>query len=163
MLLLDVDGPLNVFGGDFGVLSAKGFSAVQANGYAVMVNPAVGELLKEFAQRHGMQLVWATMWQELAHEHIAPIFSFEQMPHVSFAGGVPTGTPIEVYTKTPNIAAACGGRPFAWLDDEITQADVEWMDRNCSTPHLLVPVSAATGITRSHLDTVAQWVTNLQA
>ena len=32
-----------------------------------------------------------------------------------------------VYWKTPEIMAWADGRPFAWIDDEITDADREWV------------------------------------
>jgi hypothetical protein len=47
--------------------------------------------------------------------------------------------------KTRTLTAWAGGRPFAWVDDEISDADIEWVSAHHHGRVLLHPVNAAQG------------------
>ncbi|NEE14742.1 hypothetical protein G3M58_50780, partial [Streptomyces sp. SID7499] len=42
-----------------------------------------------------------------------------------------------LHWKTRTLAAWADGRPFIWVDDEITEADQDWVSTHHPTPALL--------------------------
>jgi hypothetical protein len=77
------------------------------------------------------------------------------LPFVTFDSGTPGPG---VHWKTRDLAIYAGGRPFAWLDDELqVEQDGNWLRRNVTQSHLLVPVDPFRGLTNSHLTRVREW------
>lgn len=62
LLLLDVDGPLN----PFRATKPEGYTAhrlpTAGSSFQVWLNPGHGRMLLDFADRHGVELVWCTTW-----------------------------------------------------------------------------------------------------
>jgi hypothetical protein len=59
--------------------------------------------------------------------------------------------------KTRPIVARAAGRPFAWVDDEISRADREWVSAHHDAPALLLRVDARAGLSEDDLALLAAW------
>ncbi|MFF8032655.1 MULTISPECIES: hypothetical protein [unclassified Streptomyces] len=56
-----------------------------------------------------------------------------------------------------------GEKPaFAWIDDEITEADRAWVNEHHSGPVLLYRVDLCNGITSDDLAALTAWATGLR-
>ncbi|WP_230466290.1 hypothetical protein [[Actinomadura] parvosata] len=51
-----------------------------------------------------------------------------------------------------------GGRPFAWVDDEITDADREWVSAHHGGPALLHHVKSYRGLTGADFAILDHWL-----
>ncbi|SDD16044.1 hypothetical protein SAMN05216270_10291 [Glycomyces harbinensis] len=63
-----------------------------------------------------------------------------------------------LHWKTRTLVAWAAGRPFAWVDDEITKADENWVNTHHPGRALLHRVEAAQGITNADLKTIHAWL-----
>lgn len=76
-------------------------------------------------------LVWATTWLEDANTEIAPRLGLPDLPVVTWPE--PTGAHeredqwFGLCWKTRTLVVWAAGRPFAWVDNEITDADRDWV------------------------------------
>jgi hypothetical protein len=50
------------------------------------------------------------------------------------------------------------GRPFAWVDDEITDADRDWVSAHHPGPALLHHVTSARGLNDDDLAVLDRWL-----
>ena len=60
--------------------------------------------------------------------------------------------------KTRTLVDWAGGRPFAWVDDEITDADRDWVTANHHGRALLWHVEPFRGLTGKDLAALGQWL-----
>lgn len=60
--------------------------------------------------------------------------------------------------KTRALGELAAGRPFVWLDDEITEADRTWVAKHHPGRALLHKVAPEHGLTEADLTTVEQWL-----
>ncbi len=68
-------------------------------------------------------------------------------------GRAPRGT----FWKTQYVLDYAGERPFAWIDDDITPADREYVERHHPAHALLLRIDEQVGLTRADFDTLADW------
>lgn len=61
------------------------------------------------------------------------------------------------YFKTHDIVHWSAGRPFAWVDDEITDADREYVERHHGGPALLHYVNPRIGLKGQHFEALRTW------
>lgn len=61
------------------------------------------------------------------------------------------------FSKVPGILRYVGDRPFVWLDDDVTDHELEVLDAEHGD-HLVVRVDPATGLTTESLTLVEAWV-----
>jgi hypothetical protein len=54
-----------------------------------------------------------------------------------------------------------GGRPFAWVDDEITDADRDWVSAHHDGPALLHHVRPYRGLTGEDFTALDHWLRTL--
>ncbi len=174
LLFLDVDGPLIPFG-------ASHPYPVYETGLA---DPDSGEnpLLARINPRHGprlaalaCELVWATTWLEDANALVAPRLGLPPLPVVGLpdssgavgvCGGVggPGGEEEEedvrigLHWKTRPVVAWAGGRPFVWVDDEITEVDRGWVAAHHPGSALLHRVDPRRGLTGGDYAVVEGWL-----
>ncbi|MGW4158001.1 hypothetical protein [Streptomyces sp. NPDC004788] len=73
-------------------------------------------------------------------------------------------TPYPSYAPAPPrdaLSAWAGGRPYVWLDDEITAPDRAWTGAHHPAPALLHRVDPRTGLGEADYAAVARWVAGL--
>jgi hypothetical protein len=147
VLLIDIDGVLNVFG----VAGCpEGYSEFEL--FADDDEPARlcvlhGEWLRELSSQ--FDLAWASGWGFDAHRVLGPILGLEEflfvpMPVIPFP---PAG-------KVPAIAAFVGERSTAWLDDVVTP---EARAGACERPAPTLLIEVRNGLERRHVDELMTW------
>jgi hypothetical protein len=159
LLFLDVDGVLLPFRNrsasavrsvDEGVGLADDGSG---NPMLQRLNPADGHHLMAL----GCQLAWATTWMADANETIAPRLGLPPLPVVEFPEDDSAGRD-GLHWKTVSLARWAGGRPFVWLDDEISDVDRRWVESHYPSRALLHRVDPMAGLTDSDLAGVRGWL-----
>ena len=148
VLLVDVDGVLNVYGVS---VCPDGYEELDLfpGEEPVRLCRSHGDWLRELAEH--FDLFWATGWGADAPRVLSPILRIDEFPAVPMPP-----TPFEPSEKVPAIARFVGDRAAAWLDDVVTPEAHAWaMER--STPTLLVDVDPRRGLDRSHVDALIAW------
>jgi hypothetical protein len=174
LLMIDVDGPLNPYAAkphrrpegyltyrfmtprwqaaQRDRLKAWGTPYKHIKPLRVWLNPDHGTALTALP----FDLVWATTWEQEANDYVAPALGLPGLPFVRWpdprpepAGGV--------FWKTPEIVAWAGGRPFAWIDDEITDADRAWVQAHHHGHALLRRIDPRIGLTTDDFERLAGW------
>ena len=142
ILFLDVDGTLLPYGGDpAGRLLVAG------------VGPRLGALPCE--------LVWATTWGEQANDELAARLGWPRLPVVTWESDSEHEAEdrwFGLHWKTRGLVQWAGGRPFAWLDDEITDADREWVRTQHASAAFLRQVQPYRGVTDEDLAALEDWL-----
>ncbi|WP_169809263.1 HAD domain-containing protein [Actinomadura chibensis] len=160
LLFLDVDGPLIPFGAtpeEYPTYQAVSSPHLEENPLISRINPAHGKRLLDL----DCELVWATSWMDEANECIAPCLGLPQLPIVTW----PDTPAIEeqdarngLHWKTRTLVAWAAGRPFAWLDDEITDNDRTWVSAHHPGQALLHRVNPKRGITPADYQALTEWL-----
>lgn len=156
LLFLDVDGPLIPFG------SARGYPVYDSPGVPAHIardNPLLSRIDPSLGPRLaalGCELVWATTWMDDANTVVSPWLGLPPLPVVDWPDE--DGPPALLHWKTRPLTTWAAGRPFVWLDDEITEADRAWVAAHHHEPALLHRVEHQYGITDADLAVVAGWV-----
>jgi hypothetical protein len=88
----------------------------------VWLNPGHGPALAALP----FDLVWASTWEQEANDFVAPLLGLPSLPFVAWSDPRPELAD-GVFWKTPQIVAWAKGRAFAWVDDQVTDADVAWV------------------------------------
>ncbi|MGW0033382.1 HAD domain-containing protein [Streptomyces sp. NPDC003314] len=165
LLLIDVDGPLNPYaaqperrpeGYETHRMSPTGWTG--AKPLRVWLNPDHGDELLALAKAY--ELVWATTWKGEANDWIGPRLGLPELPFVDWPqmhGKAPHGT----FWKTQYVLEYAAGRPFAWIDDDITPYDREYVERNHLAAALLLRVDERIGLIRPDFDALAEWAAAL--
>ncbi|MDI5964984.1 HAD domain-containing protein [Streptantibioticus silvisoli] len=164
LLFLDVDGPLI----PFGALSqpyptfATGSEPLgaDANPLLARVDPEHGPRLAALP----CEVVWATTWMADANECIAPRIGLPQLAVVDW----PEPSDIDdqdersgLHWKTRTLVAWAAGRPFAWVDDEVTDTDRAWIAAHHRGRALLHRVDPRRGLTGSDYAALDSWLRRL--
>jgi hypothetical protein len=161
LLFLDVDGPLIPFGGPSPSHRVEPEELIAGgNPLLTRIDPAVGRRLA--ALRY--EMVWATTWEEDANEIVAPRLGLPSLPMVRW----PEPSPEEErdiragrHWKTRPLVAWAAGRPFAWIDDEITRADRAWVAAHHDGPALLHQVDPHVGLGSKDFAVLTGWAESL--
>ncbi|MFE0425805.1 HAD domain-containing protein [Streptomyces sp. NPDC058953] len=165
LLLIDVDGPLNPYGGK-PERRPEGYTThrMRPEGWPgtkplrVWLSPDHGRELLALAEF--FDLVWATTWQGEANRWISPPLGLPELPFIDWPvmhGAAPRGT----FWKTQYILDFAAGRPFAWVDDDITELDREFVAQRHLAAALLLHIDHRIGLTRPDFDALKQWATAL--
>lgn len=174
MLLVDVDGPLNPYAAKphrrpegYGThrlmtprwqaaerrrLKEWGLPGKAAKPLRVWLNVAHGPALAELPY----DLVWATTWEEEANDFVAPLLGLPSLPFIAWRDPRPEPQG-GLFWKTPEIVAWAQGRPFAWVDDQITDADRDWVLAHHRGPALLHYVDPKIGLTADDFTYLKDW------
>ena len=148
LLLLDVDGVLNPHAAPCcppGYTEHELFPGEEA----VRVGAAHGRWLTELATR--FQLAWATAWGAEANRLLAPLLEIPELPVIGFPP-----VPFHPRDKLPAVARYAGGRPLAWVDDQLPAETRAWAAAR-RAPALLIEVDPADGLTRPVVDGCLRW------
>jgi hypothetical protein len=152
LLLLDVDGVLNPYGGE----CPAGFTEhvlFPAEIEPVRVCVEHGEWIAELAGAY--EVVWATAWGEEANRLLAPLLGVPRLPVVPFPQ-----PPFPADLKVPAIDALAGDRPAAWIDDLLGPAAYDWAARRAALT-LLLPVDPLFGWNREIVERALEWAVSV--
>jgi hypothetical protein len=156
LLFLDVDGPLLPFG-DKPSGHREGLPVPRL----AQLRPEVGRRLAALP----CTLAWATTWLEDANAEVAPRLGLPILPVVTWPGPTPADEHEDQWFglcwKTRTLVDWADGRPFAWVDDEVTDADRQWVSEHHPGPALLRTVDAAVGPTDPDFAAVDGWLRKL--
>ncbi len=165
LLFLDVDGPLIPFGATKEQLP-EGHptyrtdaepSSSDANPLLARLDPALGPLLAALPY----ELVWATTWMGDANECVAPRLGLPQLPVLDWPDPPDDDESGALHWKTRPLLAWAAGRPFAWVDDEITDADRAWVVPHHLGPCLLQRIDPSLGLQPNDFTTLSAWAAAL--
>ncbi|MBC9715819.1 hypothetical protein H9Y04_25080 [Streptomyces sp. TRM66268-LWL] len=161
LLFLDVDGPLIPFGAPpehYPVHElGPGLRGVATNPLLTRVDPRHGSKLAALP----CELVWATTWMDEANECIAPLLGLPPLEVVSWpepSESDERDLRAGLHWKTRTLVARAAGRPFAWVDDEITDADRSWAADHHGPHALLHRVDARIGLTDDDYAALDSWL-----
>jgi hypothetical protein len=164
LLFLDVDGPLIPFGA----------APEQYPAHATRLEPldaGANPLLARLDPAHGPRLaalpcevVWATTWMADANECIAPLLGLPRLTVVDW----PEPSDIDdqdewngLHWKTRTLVEWAAGRPFVWVDDEITDTDRTWVAAHHPAKALLHRVDPRQGLTVHDYAVLDSWLRQL--
>ncbi|MFJ1810176.1 MULTISPECIES: hypothetical protein [unclassified Streptomyces] len=157
LLFLDVDGTLIPFGGTdpYPEFRAPGEPA-PAHPLLSRLDPALGPRLRAL----GCEPVWATTWLDDANTVLAPWLGLPSLAVVEWPQEEPPAG--GVHWKTPTLVTWAAGRPFVWLDDEITRADRSWVAAHHPAPALLHRVDHRYGVGDADFAVVEEWIAGVR-
>jgi hypothetical protein len=160
LLFLDVDGTLLPFGETDSPSSFEELDRWQHPS-----NPQLAKLVRDYGRRllaMPCELVWATAWMDEANEVIAPLLGLPQLPVADLPESAWVDAVGVLHWKTRALVSVAAGRPFVWVDDEITELDTEWVLRHHPGRALLYRVDSARGITEADLAFIENWLLELR-
>ena len=155
LLLLDIDGCLSPVAEQRGRLLPRGVEWLDLEcGWSLPVR--FDSRLPAWLARlsSAFELVWATSWQDVANDAVAPFLGLPALPVVWFLGeraSVELGS-FTAGAKLPAIGAYIGERPAAWIDDGITPTAKRWaVRRDQAHPTLFLKTNPVIGVTERHI------------
>ncbi|MEU0094728.1 HAD domain-containing protein [Kribbella sp. NPDC006257] len=159
LLLLDIDGPLNPYRAKE-IPPGYELHEIQEGDkkWTLLLNQQHGIELNALAET--FDLVWATSWEHGANRLIAPRLGLpDTLPVITWPADARTGAlRLRRSWKTSSVADWVGGRPFAWVDDEVNRRDRAYLrSRDGLGPHLLQRVEADRGLTEKDFETIREW------
>lgn len=158
VIFLDVDGTLIPF-------SARPASRQPPSGIAAgkpgwygnplldRLDPADGPRLLAL----GCDLAWATTWMEQANEVISPRLGLPGLPVVDWPG-TDSQSPRGLHWKTTTLIRWAAGRPFIWLDDEITGTGRRWVAAHHAGRALPHRIDPHAGLAEPDFARIRQWL-----
>lgn len=159
LLLIDVDGPLNPYARSNRQLRKDpAFTLYKLLGFPVGLARWHGEELLKLAEHY--DLVWCTTWEHRANDLIGPKIGLPDLPVVEFPAS-PRKPDARIYFKTPTVITYTAGRPFAWVDDEISQWDDQYIGEHHGGRSKLMKIDPVTGLTQEHFDELTAWAPTL--
>ncbi|GAA2395610.1 HAD domain-containing protein [Streptomyces coeruleofuscus] len=158
LLFLDVDGPLIPFGSPSGpprsAAAEASAPADQGNPLLRRLDPGIGSRLMAL----GCRLVWASTWMEEANEVVAPRIGLPKLPVLEWPENGAEAVPRGLHWKTRPLVEWADGRPFIWVDDEISAMDRLWVAAGHPGRSLLHHVDPAKGLDDADFLTLAAWL-----
>ncbi|WP_328870519.1 hypothetical protein OHT76_10635 [Streptomyces sp. NBC_00287] len=163
LLFLDVDGPLNPWAAQ-PERRPEGYTTLRValhpgRPLRVWLNPSHGPALLAL----DYDLCWATTWMDAANRWIAPVVGLPELPYVDFGTGLFAERPDGVHWKTAAIVEYAKGRPFAWVDDEQSEADERYVAENHPAPALLLHVNPRIGMREPDFRALEEWAARFRA
>lgn len=153
-LLVDVDGVLNRMVSN-SVGKRRGLRRVRVNSpdsgwtYTMHIDPADGPAL--LALTDVFDLAWCTTWQHEANGRIGAAAGLPRLPVVTFDLEGSDG-----WSKVPGILRFVAGRPFVWLDDDVTPFEQMTLAEEHGD-HRIIRTDPEQGLTPAHLEHAREW------
>lgn len=167
LLFLDIDGPLIPFGAAPGEYprygTDTGATGNEAGPLLSRINPGHGARLAALP----CELVWATTWGADANECVAPRLGLPRLPTLDWpepneSGGRAALEEADLragrHWKTRPLVDRAAGRPFAWVDDEISEADRAWVAVHHPGRALLHRVDPRQGLVAADFEVLDAWL-----
>ncbi|MFD7020533.1 HAD domain-containing protein [Streptomyces sp. NPDC059928] len=165
VLFLDVDGPLIPFGtapqeypdGHPTYETGPEPLGTDSNPLLTRINPEHGLRLTALP----CDLVWATTWMADANACIAPRIGLPQLAVVVWPDPSDEDERADragLHWKTRTLIGWAAGRPFAWVDDEITDTDRAWVSAHHQGQALLHRVDPRRGLTDPDYVALNEWL-----
>ena len=117
----------------------------------VWINAAHGAHITAL-QDHG-EVVWATAWEDLGNSILAPRLGINDLPVVTFYTKT-NSFDKSLHWKTLRLVDYADGRPFVWVDDEATEADIEFLSSVCPQPHAVKLIDPRVGLTEADFESL---------
>jgi hypothetical protein len=153
LLFLDIDGTLLPFGGN-----TQREPPATADAHIERLDSHAGVRLSALP----CELVWATTWEDEANTEIAPRLGLPPLPVVHWpepsAEHDHEDRWFGLHWKTRTLVEWAHGRPFIWVDDEITDADREWVPAHHRGRALLHQVEPSRGLTDQDFAVLDDWL-----
>ncbi|MFJ6723779.1 hypothetical protein ACIQPQ_02575 [Streptomyces sp. NPDC091281] len=173
LLFLDVDGPLNPYAAkperrpagyttlrvprDDEAAEGRTLSS-RRRPLRVWLNPEHGRELSAL----GYELCWASTWMASANQWIAPVLGLPELPFVDFGDVLFQERPDGVHWKTAVLVDHADGRPFAWVDDEQSALDQEYVTAHHRGRGLLHHVDPRIGLRDNDFRALADFAASLR-
>lgn len=158
LLFLDIDGTLLPFGGATPPAVAD---HGRRDGWQEPSNPQLAKI----DPTHGPRLlalpcvlVWATSWMDDANEVVAPLLGLPELPVTDLPDMPDEDVAGGLHWKTRGLVEVAAGRPFVWVDDEITERDRLWTAAHHRGRALLHRVDSAVGLTDTDFAVLDAWL-----
>jgi hypothetical protein len=152
LLFLDVDGTLLPYG-----RTRSSFTLEERDGWQ-------DRQLAKVVPEHGprllalpCELVWATAWMQGANEALAPLLGLPKLPVADLPDPARTDAGL-LHWKTRALVEMATGRPFVWVDDEITDVDQAWVSAHHRGRALLHRVDSEAGLTDTDFAVLDHWL-----
>lgn len=94
---------------------------------------------------------------EEANEVVSPRIGLPRLPVVEWPASCSDEGPSGLHWKTRPLVEWADGRPFIWVDDEISAMDRMWVDAGHPGPALLHRVAPSRGLTEADFSVLADW------
>jgi hypothetical protein len=154
LLFLDVDGTLLPFGQD----PQRQPGDAAPDSHLARLSPEVGFRLATLP----CELVWASTWEDEANAEVAPRIGLPRLPVVNWpepsAEGEREDQWFGLHWKTRALVQWATGRSFAWADDEITDADRDWVSAHHRGRALLHHVDSSQGLINADFAALDAWL-----
>jgi hypothetical protein len=167
LLFLDVDGVISLFGFREGYGLAAGDAPFEGcppgrlhsiNGVIHYISTGCALHLERLAGRY--ELVWATGWEETANEYLPHLLGLPgDLPCLTFNGNVRAGA---AHWKIEAIDTYAGGRPLAWIDDNVDESCRAWATER-RAPTLIIETVRHEGMHDEHVEVLIRWADELAA
>lgn len=156
LLFLDVDGTLLPHDGAQLPSSLEQWDQWQhpSNPQLAKVTPGHGPRLLALP----CDLMWATAWMHDANAVIAPLLALPELPVADLPEAPEEDEAGVLHWKTRILVEIAAGRPFIWVDDEISDLDRAWVTAQHQGQALLHRVDSAIGLTDTDLATLDDWL-----
>lgn len=158
LLFLDVDGPLIPFGSTPRPHPTYRTSSQppgdDSNPLLDRIDPAHGPRLAAL----GCELVWATTWMTDANDSVSPRLGLPDLPVVIWPDTTDDDERSGLHWKTRALVDWAAGRPFIWVDDELTEVDRAWVKSSHRGRALLHAVDARIGLGESDYLALRRWL-----
>ncbi|MDI3420277.1 hypothetical protein [Streptomyces luteolus] len=106
------------------------------------------------------ELVWATAGEREGSARVGHRLGLPELPFVDWPA-LHCASPRGTFWKTSYVLEYAAGRPFAWVDDDITEHDHAYVERNHLAAALLLRVDPRCGLARADFDALADWAAAL--